>query len=102
VTRLCPEGEAVETWGGEGSLGVDGVPGGFVWHHTRHRITAVRNRWRIHTNWWHGGPIEGADSPLLAGTWREYLKVTTDTGLLCLLFRDMEAEAEWYLGRIYD
>ena len=33
--------------------------------------------------------------------WREYVKVTTDTGLLCLLYRDLHAGG-WFLARVYD
>jgi hypothetical protein len=33
--------------------------------------------------------------------WREYLKVTTDTGLLCLLYRELPAGG-WFLARVYD
>ena len=35
------------------------------------------------------------------GIWREYVKVTTDTGLLCLLYQDMH-DGGWFLARIYD
>ena len=110
MTRLCPEGEAIEIWG-------DGeIPAGFVWRGVAHGIDDVYNRWRIHTNWWQQGLPVSALSPLRGSTWREYLKVTTDDGLLCLLFRNLEggweiptegretaAEATaWYLARIYD
>ncbi len=33
--------------------------------------------------------------------WREYVKVTTGTGLLCLLYRDL-VSGGWFLVRIYD
>jgi hypothetical protein len=125
MTRLCPEGEVVEIWG-------DGEnPSGFVWRGVSHRIADTYSRWRIHTNWWQQGLSVSALSPLTGGTWREYLKVTTDSGLLCLLFRDLEGGREisaegrgmlaegqgslaegretpnregsaWYLARIYD
>ncbi len=149
MTRLCPEGEAVEIWGdwetlGD-TLGVEDTPGvsctpgdmsgrsprGFVWRGASHRITGVCNRWRIHTNWWQRGLPVSALSPLKAGIWREYLKVTTNSGLLCLLFRNLEGGREilaegqgiltggqetltegretssgeadtWYLARVYD
>jgi len=51
----------------------------------------VANRWRIHTRWWE--PRETI--------WREYVKVVTDTGLLCLIYRDMW-EGGWFLSRLYD
>ncbi len=33
--------------------------------------------------------------------WREYVKVATDTGLLCLLYRDLH-DGGWFLARVYD
>jgi hypothetical protein len=85
VTRLWPEGNPVETWGGE-----EGETG-FFWQGTSHRILEVYDRWRIHTRWW-----EPHDA-----IWREYVKVTTDTGLLCLLYCDLSAGG-WFLARVYD
>jgi hypothetical protein len=99
MTRLWPEGEAVEAWG-EGE-----TPSGFLWRGTSHGIEAVWNRWRIHTNWWQRGKAgeesqPGPRSSVLASVCREYVKVTTDTGLLCLLYR--EPTGRWFLARIYD
>lgn len=116
MTRLCPEGEAIEIWREGGTPSDGSIPGdsdaswGFVWRGVSHRIVDVYNCWRIHTNWWQQGLPVSALSPLRGGTWREYLKVTTDSGLLCLLFCDLEAEqgtsaerrGSWYLARIYD
>jgi hypothetical protein len=36
----------------------------------------------------------------LASVCREYVKVTTDTGLLCLLYWD--STGDWFLARVYD
>jgi hypothetical protein len=85
VTRLWRESEPVETWGEET------MPDGFVWQGSPHRILEIGNRWRVHTCWW------APDETL----WREYLKVTTDTGLLCLLYRDLPS-GNWFLARLYD
>lgn len=85
MTRLWPEGEAVTPWGGEE------MPAGFVWQGASHPIKQVCNRWRIHTRWW---------DPEHA-IWRGYVKVITDTGLLCLLYRDL-ISSEWFLARVYD
>jgi hypothetical protein len=74
----------VEVWGEEDA------PSGFAWQGARHRIT-VYNRWRVHTRWWE--PAEAV--------WREYVKVATDTGLLCLLYRDL-LTGGWFLARVYD
>ena len=85
MTRLWPEGEAVEIWGEEAT------PSGFVWQRARHRIEKTTIRWRVHTRWW---------EPEKA-VWREYVKVVTGTGLLCLLYRDL-LEGGWFLARVYD
>jgi len=98
MTRLWPEGEPLHTWGpGE-------TPAGFAWHGSSHAIQEVYNRWRVHTNWWQpssepaAGPLAGRQA---VAVWREYLKVTTDTGLLCLLYRELPAGG-WFLARVYD
>jgi hypothetical protein len=90
---LWPEGEPVAVWGEAGT------PDGFEWAGRAHRLLEVCNRWRVHTRWWE--PEEAV--------WREYLKVTTDTGLLCLIYRDLLSEPvpsssreNWFLARLYD
>jgi len=85
MTRLWPDGEPVATWGGEEQ------PAGFQWHGESHRIEDVCNRWRVHTRWWEQNET----------IWREYLKVTTHTGWLCLLYRDQLTD-DWFLARLYD
>ena len=85
MTRLWPQGEPIEAWG-EGM-----VPQGFVWQNVPHRVLEVGNRWRVHTRWWEPGET----------LWREYLKVTTDTGFLCLIYRDLYTD-DWFLARLYD
>jgi hypothetical protein len=53
-------------------------------------------------------PPSPTDHPQLAlssqgerSVWREYIKVTTDTGLLCLLYRNLH-DGGWFLARVYD
>lgn len=91
VTRLWPEGEPVEVWSGEKT------PAGFAWRGVRHRVTGDCNRWRIHTCWWRSAR-EGENGQAI---WREYVKVTTHTGLLCLLYHDLLGGG-WFLARVYD
>ncbi|MGD2205464.1 MAG: hypothetical protein PVH17_01680 [Anaerolineae bacterium] len=86
MTRLWPEGEPIETWGNAADC-LDG----FHWQGTAHRVASVHNRWRVHTLWWQPQ----------ASIWREYVKVTTDSGLLCLLYRDL-LQGDWRLARVYD
>ena len=85
MTRLWPEGEAVDIWGEEDT------PAGFFWQGRRHSIEDACNRWRVHTRWWEPEEV----------VWREYVKVVTGTGLLCLLYRDLSAGG-WFLARVYD
>lgn len=85
MTRLWAKGEPVEIWGAEDT------PAGFAWQGTSHPIGKICNRWRLHTRWWEPCQI----------VWREYLKVTTHTGLLCLLYHDL-LEDGWFLARVYD
>ena len=92
MTRLWPEGEPVEAWSGEERASPDAeTPAGFTWGGVPHRILEVCNRWRVHTRWWE--PDEAI--------WREYVKVATGTGLLCLLYRDL-LHGGWFLARVYD
>ena len=85
MTHLWPDGEPVETWGDADE------PDGFVWQSAPHTILAVGNRWQVHTRWWEPERM----------IWRKYLKVTTDSGLLCLLCRDVPT-GRWFLARLYD
>lgn len=85
MTRYWPEGLAIETWGD------DADPQGFFWQGEPYHIAQVCNRWRIHTRWWEPTHI----------VWREYLKIATREGLLCLLFCD-RLSGQWRLARIYD
>lgn len=85
MTRLWPGGEPIEAWGEQE------IPDGFYWHYVPQRILEVCNRWRIHTNWWESEQM----------VWRKYWKVVTATGMLCLIYHDLQA-AKWFLARVYD
>jgi hypothetical protein len=82
----------------------EGVPTRFKWQGATHQIRGIHDCWRVHTRWW---------DPVDRRIWREYIKVTTHTGLLCLLYQDLNAKdrttsatsaasAAWFLARIYD
>ena len=64
-------------------------PKEFRWRLQAHRILAVSDHWRVHTLWW------------AQEVWRDYWEVTTNTGLLCVLYRDLAA-GTWRLERIYE
>ena len=67
------------------------MPTGFEWQGMSHRIQELCNRGQVHTRWW----------DLAEAIWREDLKVVTDTGLLCLIYRD-QLRGGWFLARLYD
>ena len=85
MTHLWPQGEPLQIWGAVSA------PEGFLWHGGSHGIVEVTNRWRVHTRWWAPGEA----------LWREYWKVVTDSGLLCLVYRDLP-EGNWFMARLYD
>jgi len=50
----------------------------FTWQGRQHRFTSVDKRWRVHEGWWQDE------------VWREYWKVTTETGLLCIIYQSIK------------
>ena len=68
----------------------EGRPSSFRWGRRSHRIRDASSHWRIHTDWWSEEEV-----------WRDYWEVTTDTTLLCVLYRDL-LKGEWHLERIYE
>jgi hypothetical protein len=85
LTRLLPEGEPLKIRGSQE------MPVAFLWRGTSHRIVEICSRWRVHTYWWEPDRT----------VWREYVKVATSSGLLCLIYRDL-LTGGWFLARIYD
>lgn len=85
MTRLWSEGEPLKLWSREG------IPAHFTWQGESHHVLDVCNRWRIHTRWWEPEHT----------IWREYWKVVTDRGLLCLIYQDQFSHT-WFLARVYD
>ena len=65
-------------------------PQAFRWEKCWHRVRDVSARWRVHTLWWTEGEVH-----------RDYWEVTTRSGLLCVLYRDLLSDA-WHLERIYE
>jgi hypothetical protein len=86
VTRLWPEGEPVQV-----AAEPAGTPQAFLWRGAWHPVTAIANRWRVRASWW---TLDGE-------AWREYIKLTTTDGLLCILAHDLQSD-EWRLVRLYD
>ena len=66
-------------------------PRSFKWHGRTHAIRQVHLRWRVECDWWseHGEVA------------RDYVLVTTDDNLLCLIYCDL-SDRQWYIARLYD
>lgn len=84
MTRLWPEGLTIDV-----VQDAHGAPVSFTWEGKRHRVVAVSNAWRVDVAWWS------------ERQWRAYYKLTTDTGLLVAVYRNLLTGA-WYLQRLYD
>jgi hypothetical protein len=66
-------------------------PVSFAWRGRMHRLAQVQQRWQVDVDWW---SIEGR-------VHRAYLAVTTTSGLLCVIYQDLE-RAAWFLAKVYD
>ncbi len=86
TARLWAQGEPIAV-----DCDTAGRPVRFAWQARTHEVERVCNRWRVSEEWWKTDP----------GAWREYIKLVTRDGLLCLLARDLDREA-WWLIRLYD
>ena len=93
MTRLWPVGLPVTVTanGGDGSDGdvEHARPTGFTWQGQNHRVDEITREWRVDIDWWRGR------------IWRAYFKLSTDTGLLVVIYQDL-LSGEWYLQRLYD
>ncbi len=84
MTRLWPNGEPITV-----EHSPDGAPRAFTWQGRTHPVQGIAKRWRVDTGWWR------------RRIWREYFKLSTRTGLLVILYRDLLTD-RWYLQRLYD
>ncbi|MDI7277123.1 MAG: hypothetical protein QME94_14200 [Anaerolineae bacterium] len=64
-------------------------PASFIWAGRLHRVATFCNSWRVHTGWWQ------------QEVWRDYYKVQTEDGLLCVIYHDL-LKGCWHLASIYD
>lgn len=92
MTRLWPNGQPITAISSKQSRS-DPVPGEepvrFTWQGRTHQVVEVTKAWRVDIDWWRGR------------IWRAYFKLSTDTGLLVILYQDL-LNGEWYLQRLYD
>jgi hypothetical protein len=84
MTRLWPKGDLIKVLGEK-----EGAPDRLIWQGQMHPIAHVTRRWRVQIEWWR--------EPL----WRDYFKLTTETGLLLIIYHDLH-EDNWYVQRLYD
>jgi len=84
MTYLWPKGEAIAVESDKWA-----TPLVFIWQGRTHPVHRIAKRWRVDQGWWR------------KRVWREYFKVTTHTGLLVIIFREVQS-GTWYLQRLYD
>jgi hypothetical protein len=84
MTRLWPAGILIRV-----QVDAQATPRAFTWQGRSHRVQKVAKRWRIDQDWWQ------------QRVWREYFKLTTYTGLLVIIYRDLRT-GRWYLQRLYN
>jgi protein ImuB len=70
----------------------DGAPSQWCWRGRTHRTTRVEAVWTVTTGWWRGDD---------AATARDYYRLRTRAGLLCVLYRD-RVTGSWYLDQVLD
>lgn len=84
MTRLWPAGVAIAV-----ACDHRGQPVRLSWRGRAHVVTHVASIWRVDLDWWR------------ERVWRAYYRLSTDTGLLLLIYHDLTGDA-WYLERLYD
>lgn len=65
------------------------IPYCFIWQSKQHQILLIAQQWRFDVGWWR------------VRLWRDYYRVTTDTGLLVLIYHNLLSDT-WFLERLYD
>lgn len=84
MTHLWPEGVAIDV-----VPDALGRPARFTWRRQSHAVAHVALFWRVDLDWWR------------RRVWRDYYRLSTDTGLLVVVFQDLAAGG-WFLERLYD
>lgn len=84
MTYLWARGEAITVKSDDLA-----TPQVFTWRGQTHQVQTVAKRWRVDLGWWR------------SRIWREYFKLTTQTGLLVIIYREV-LTGDWYLQRLYD
>ena len=66
-----------------------GSPSAFSWQGQTHAVEHITRVWRVDIDWWR------------ERIWRAFYKLSTDTGLLVIIFQDLLTD-QWYFLRLYD
>ena len=66
-----------------------GMPRRFTWKGQRHSVQDIAKHWRVDFGWWK------------LHIWRDYYKLTTQTGLLVVVYHDL-LTGTWYFQQLYD
>lgn len=83
MSRLWRGGVAIEL------IELEGIPQSFLWQEQTHSVERIIHSWRVDIEWWR------------EHIWRDYFKLTTDTHLLIVIYRDLIDDI-WYLQQLYD
>ena len=78
------EGVAIEV-----QRGVQGEPVLFTWKGQAHEVDMLIRQWRVDVEWWQ------------SRVWRVYFKLSTQTGLLVVIYQDLITDL-WFLQQLYD
>lgn len=84
MTYVWPQGDPITV-----QTDPAGQPRALRWRGVEHAVEQVLDRWRVNTGWWDDAPVS-----------REYFTLTTTSGLLLTIFRDL-ASHEWKLQQVY-
>lgn len=92
MTRLWPVGlpiSVIDDGAKDEGIRNGRRPTRFTWRGQTHQVAEITRAWRVDIDWWQDR------------VWRAYFKLSTDTGLLVIIYQDL-LSGEWYLQRLYD
>lgn len=84
MTHLWPDGQPITV-----AVNSRAEPTSFRWQGRTHPVETIGRRWRVDMEWWR------------QRIWRAYYKLSTETGLLVIIYQDL-LSGDWYLQRLYD
>ena len=85
MTRLWSRGQQIDVVQDE-----QGIPTAFTWQGQRHGVVELTQQWHVDVGWWRDH------------AWRAYYKLSTNTGMLVVVYQELSDGGGWYLQRLYD